>query len=708
MNLNTPLRHVTGIGYIQGRRLAELNLLTVSDLINHFPFRYEDFSEIVPINEAELNTKVTLKGEIWSIKNVYTKSRKVLTQAVFNDGSNSINLTWFNSSYLTKSILVGDKLQISGKLTKYGSKLSIIMPVWEKLNSHQLSAISHQPLHTGGLIPVYPETEGLSSKWLRTKLSQILPKVELFIEDPMPEEIKGKMLNLKEAYKKIHFPQSEDDVKKSHERLEFDEIFWIQLKTLIVKNLWKDKKPVEQFRIDNEQLTKFLTTLSFKLTDSQEKVLQEIFEDLKRGKPMNRLVQGEVGSGKTVVAAIAAYVAHLNGYTTQYMAPTEILAFQHYATFKKLLEPLGLNIGIYTGSRKFTKAQTHPPHPNPLLKGEGNLEIPSPSRKKVRMRGILENPDIIIGTHALLSDKLKHENLGLIIIDEQQRFGVEQRSFLRNKAKIPHFLTMTATPIPRTVALTLYGDLDLSIISELPKGRIPIKTHFVPGKKRDDAYKFIEQRVKEGEQVYLITPFIEISETMATVRAAKDEFETLKKIFPKLRLGLLHGQLKSKEKDDVLNSFKDGKLDILVSTSVVEVGVDVPNATIMVIEGAERFGLAQLHQLRGRVGRGTKQSYCFLFSTNEESSVVSRLKNLEKISDGLKLSEIDLRIRGSGEIFGLRQSGRFDLKIASFNDLELIEKTRAAAQRILENSPTLDIYPQLKVKLSAVDSVVPD
>lgn len=705
MNLDTPLRHITGIGFTQGQRLAQLNLLTVRDLINHFPFRYDDFSETVQINEAQLNQKVTLKGEIWSIKNIYTRSRKVLTQAVFNDGTNSINLTWFNSSYLTKSILVGDRLQVSGRLTKYGSKLSIIMPVWEKdTNLNESRRTNHEHLHTGGLIPVYPETEGLSSKWLRTKLAQILPKVELFIEDPLPEEIKNNMLPLKEAYKKIHFPQSEDDIKKSHERLEFDEIFWIQLKTLIVKNLWKDKKPVEKFRIDDLRfkIDGFKKSLPFSLTNSQQQVLNEIFADLEKGKPMNRLVQGEVGSGKTVVAAIASYVAYLNGYKTQYMAPTEILAFQHYETFKKLLEPMGLKIGIYTGSRK---------------KVHGSSLVSSSKKTKPTTRPFFESnkltnnqltSDVIIGTHALLSGKLDVSDVGLIIIDEQQRFGVQQRAYLRNKAKIPHFLTMTATPIPRTVALTLYGDLDLSIITELPKGRIPVKTHFVPTKKRKDAYGFIQKRIEEGEQVYIITPLIEISETLATVRAAKDEFENLQKIFPKLKLGLLHGRLKSKEKEEVLNDFKDKKLDILVSTSVVEVGVDVPNATIMVIEGAERFGLAQLHQLRGRVGRGNTQSYCFLFSSNEDSSTVSRLKNLERISDGLKLSEIDLKIRGSGEIFGLRQSGRFDLKLASFNDLELIEKTRTAAEGILENSPTLDKYPALKVKLSTADQVSPD
>ena len=717
MNLETPLRQITGIGYVQGVRLANLNLITVQDLINHFPFRYDDFSETVDIAKAQIDQKVTLKGEIWQIKNIFTKYGKKLTQAIFNDGTNSINLTWFNQTYLTKSLKVGDKIQVSGKLTKFGTKLSIIMPVWERVSSLDASLTTKQPLHTGTLVPIYSETEGLTSRWLRTKISQILPKVELFIEDHLPNEIKGDMLNLKEAYQKIHFPKDYEEAKQATDRLAFDEIFWIQLKTLLVKKLWKEKPSVKVFETPGDKLEKLLESLPFKLTDAQQKVLDEILDDLRKGSPMNRLVQGEVGSGKTVVAAIAAYMAFLNGFKTFYMAPTEILAFQHHTNFKKILEPFGLSIGLYTGSKKFTKpprTKAHPPLPNPLLKGEGiseNIKAISLSlRERARERGAaIETPDIIIGTHALISEKLIAEDVGLIIIDEQQRFGVEQRTILRNKAKIPHFLTMTATPIPRTVALTLYGDLDLSIINELPKGRIPIKTHFVPAKKREDSYKFIQERVEAGEQVYIITPLIEVSETMVTVKAAKDEFETLQKVFPKLKLGLLHGRLKPKEKDQVLVDFKDKKLDILVSTSVVEVGVDVPNATIMVIEGAERFGLAQLHQLRGRVGRGAKQSYCLLFSTNEESGTISRLKNLETISDGLKLSEIDLKIRGSGEIFGRRQSGRFDLKIADFSDLELIEKTRAAASKILDESPNLEKYPQLKQKVEESSSnVMPD
>jgi ATP-dependent DNA helicase RecG len=360
------------------------------------------------------------------------------------------------------------------------------------------------------------------------------------------------------------------------------------------------------------------------------------------------------------------------------MAPTEILAFQHYANVQRLLESYGIYVGLYTGSKKFTKPK----------KGDESKE------------GI---PQVIVGTHALLSEKLAVEDVGLIIVDEQQRFGVEQRSVLRSKAKVPHFLTMTATPIPRTVALTLYGDLDLSIIDELPKGRREIKTHVIPKKKREDAYVFLHKQVKEGDQVYIITPLIEVSETLLSAKAAIHEFERLQKeIFPDLRMGLLHGRLKPKEKDQVLQDFKNHLLDILVSTTVIEVGVDVPNATIMLIENAERFGLAQLHQLRGRVGRGGKQSYCLLFSGVEENETYNRLKNLETISDGLKLAELDLKIRGSGQIFGKEQSGRVDLKIASFADLELIEKTRNAARKLLIDDPTLEKHQLINQELSKI------
>ncbi|MBI3103644.1 ATP-dependent DNA helicase RecG [Candidatus Daviesbacteria bacterium] len=685
MDLKTPLYQLTGIGSSLAYKLKRLNLNTIEDLIYHFPFRYDDFSHTTSVVEAKVGETVTLQGEVWSIKNIYTRSRKILTQAIFNDGTSPIELTWFNQPYLTKQIKVGDRLQVSGKLGKYKNKLSIMMPKWEEfenLSSHSSSSpreaggnTDQKGLHTGGLIPVYPETEGLTSKWIRAKIDALLPLVQPSIKDPLPETIKGRMLDLNSALAKIHYPDSWEDAEKARERLGFDELFFVSLATQKARMEWDKKPVVKPLTVNKNALNNFIKKLPFELTSAQKKVLKEVLSDLEKTQPMNRLMQGEVGSGKTVVAAIIIYLLHLNKLKTLFMAPTEILAFQHFETISKLLGPFGIKVGIYTGSKKR-----------------------------------VSNDDVVIGTHALLSDKLNIQEVGLVIVDEQQRFGVEQRTILRNRAKVPHFLTMTATPIPRTVALTLYGDLDLSIIDEMPKGRPLIKTYLVPEKKRQDSYKFIEQKINEGDQAYIITPLIEPSETLQTVRAAKEEYEKLTKIFPKLKLGLLHGRLKSKDKEGVMADFKSGAIHILVATSVVEVGMDVPNATIMVVEGAERFGLAQLHQLRGRIGRGSKTSYCLLYtSSGSSSSERSRLKYLENTFDGLKLAELDLKIRGSGEIFGIKQSGRFEFKIASFSNLTLVEKTKTATQRILQDNPSLDKYPLLRRKLQELAaSVMPD
>ncbi|MDP3973870.1 MAG: ATP-dependent DNA helicase RecG [Candidatus Daviesbacteria bacterium] len=679
MDLHTSLSYLTGIGPSLIFKLKRLNLNTLEDLIYHFPFRYDDFSAMSTAKDTQIGQIVTLQGEIWSIKNVYTRARKVLTQAIFNDETTPITLTWFNQSWLAKQIQVGDRLQISGKMAKYKNKLSIIMPKWEKLESllplRGPTAVSHQPLHTGKLVAVYPETEKLTSRWFRTKISQVLPQVIEKIDDPLPKIIKADMLDLSQALHQIHFPQNWQEVEKSRERLGFDELFFVSLATQKVRLAWQKKPLIHPLKINKLFLKEFIKKLPFELTGAQERVLQEILNDLKKTHPMNRLLQGEVGSGKTVVATLIAYLVYKNGLRTLFMAPTEILTFQHYETISKLLTPFGIKVGIYTGSKKS-----------------------------------VESSDVIVGTHALLSSKLNISDVGLIIVDEQQRFGVEQRSFLRNRAKLPHFLTMTATPIPRTVALTLYGDLDLSVIDELPKERLRVKTYVVPSSKRNDAYKFIEKKIKEGDQAYVITPLIDLSETIQSARAATEEFKKLKtKVLPKLRLGLLHGRLSSKDKEKVMGEFKKDKIDILVSTSVVEVGMDIANATIMVIESAERFGLAQLHQLRGRVGRGYKQSYCLLFSELRDSQSISRLKNLEKIHEGIKLAELDLKIRGSGEIFGKKQSGRFDFKIASFSNLTLLEKTKLAAQNLLKTNPTLDKYPLLKRKLDELSAqAMPD
>ena len=705
MNLKTPLASLTGIGSGLLYKLKRLNLNTVLDLIYHFPFRYDDFSHATSALDAKIGELVTLQGEIWSIQNIYTRSRKIITKAVFNDGTSPIELTWLNSSWLLKQIQTGDRLQISGKVSKYKSKLSIIAPRWEKIESLESRVKSQETIHTGRLVPVYPETEGLSSKWLRTKIDKLLPPLLNQIQDPLPDETRGQMLPLNQALQQVHFPKTWEQAEKARERLGFDELFFVSLATQKARLEWQKKPLLEPLKIDPKDIKNFLDQLPFKLTGAQEKVLKEILDDLKKNQPMNRLVQGEVGSGKTVVATIIAYLVHQNGLRTLFMAPTEILAFQHYETISQLLSPFGVKVGIYTGSKKFT--------PPVIARSETTKQSSTSTRKIATLPSVARNddflPNVIIGTHALLSQKLSTENVGLVVIDEQQRFGVEQRTLLRGKAKIPHFLTMTATPIPRTVALTLYGDLDMSIIDELPLGRQKVKTYLVPEKKRADSYRFIAKKVAEGDQVYIITPLIEASETLITVKAAKVEFEKLKKVFPTLNLALLHGRMKGAEKDSVIKDFRSGETDILVSTSVVEVGMDNPNATIIVIEGAERFGLAQLHQLRGRVGRGTKESFCLLYTSNYSSDERRRLKYLETTFNGLKLAELDLKIRGGGEVFGTAQSGRFEFKIASFSNITLLEKTKQAAKDLLDNDPTLDKHPPLKARLQEIASaVMPD
>lgn len=712
MELKTPLKKLAGIGPRVSYSLEKLELFTVEDLINHYPFRYDDFSNQTDIAGALVGDVITVRGQVWSIKNVYTRTGKVLTQAILNDGTNSIDLVWFNQPWLPKSINVSDYVQVAGKVNRAGSKLSLVMPKWEKtadsawgvggrLKDNKPSATSHEPIHTGRLVPVYPETFGLTSKWIRSKVAEVLPRVKEELEETLPDELRGNMPLLSEAIEQVHFPTDWAKLNQARERLAFDELFFIQLATQKTRQEWQQKELVDPLKVDQKEIDRFISELSFKLTKAQIRVIGEIGDDLKKDQPMNRLVQGEVGSGKTVVAAVIAYIVALNKFRTLIMAPTEILALQHYSTLTRLLEPFGLKVGLYTGRKKSPEIR--------VQRLESRVQNPE-SKKKARLSTLDSRPQVIVGTHALVAKNFKVEEVGLVIIDEQQRFGVQQRAILRSHAKIPHFLTMTATPIPRTVALTMYGDLDISVIDELPPGRQKIRTFFVPAKKRQDAYGFIQKKINEGDQAYIITPLIEESETLKSAKAAIVEHAFLqKKIFPRLKLGLLHGRLKGQDKEAVINAFKDRALDILVSTSVVEVGVDVSNTTIMVVEGAERFGLAQLHQLRGRVGRGQKESFCFLFAESEQPEVVRRLKSLERIDNGLELAELDLKIRGGGEVFGTRQSGRFNLKIASLSDLKLVEKTRSQAQTLLLSDSSLDKYPQIRRKLaSLVGNATPD
>jgi ATP-dependent DNA helicase RecG len=672
MNLQEPIVSAGHIYKLFARRLEKLGINTFEDFLHHIPFRYDDFSLISKINRVQPGEVVTIQGTVSEINNEFTKNFKRLQKAEIADETGTIEVVWFNQPYLTKTIHAQDRIALSGKIDWFLRRLVMQSPEYE--------IITNSPsIHTGRLVPVYPETRGITSKWLRRQTYKLINQNKNQFAEFLPDEIinNNSLMKFSDAIEQIHFPQTLLSVQKAKQRLSFDELFLLQLSSMKRKEDWNKNLSGNPYFVDKfeNEINKFLEKLPFNLTDAQERVVEEILNNLKKDKPMNRLLEGDVGSGKTVVSAIAMYVGFLNGFQSVLMAPTEILAQQHYGTISQLLAPFEIKVGLTTSSQK-TK---------------------------------IKNCDVLVGTHAVLQKDISFNKLGLVVIDEQQRFGVEQRGLIKDKGKNPHLLTMTATPIPRTIALTLYGDLDLSVLDEMPFGRKQIKTWLVPTEKRENAYGWIQKQIKDTKsQVFIVCPFIEESETMQTVRAASKEFENLKKnVFKNLKLGLLHGKMKAKEKDEILQKFRNGKIDILVATPVVEVGIDIPNATIILIEAAERFGLAQLHQLRGRVGRGDKQSYCLLFTESTNPQTLERLKAMEKHNIGAELAELDLRLRGPGDIFGTMQHGRKMLKIASFSDFDLIQKTKKEAEKIF---PKLRSFPRLLEKLKNINlkQVSPD
>ncbi|GAB4219110.1 MAG: ATP-dependent DNA helicase RecG [Candidatus Microgenomates bacterium] len=635
------------------KKFKKIGILSYFDLVNYFPFRYEDYSIISKIGFLQEGEKVTITGQIIDSKYQLTKSGLKLQVFLIADETGQIEVGFYNQPYLLKLFKKNQIVSFAGEVERFGKKITLKPSEFE---------LDQPKIHTGRIIPIYPEKNGLSSKLIREKIYFALNyPINEFLTDEIIRS--NNLISEKDSYQNIHFPSSMQDIKKAKNRLSFDEFFLIQLSSALVKKSWQKEKVANKFIFNKEiqeKLNNFIKNLPFELTDDQNKVWNDIFVDLQKSSPMNRLLQGDVGSGKTVVAALASYFCFLNKYQTLFMAPTEILATQHYQTLRKLFNNIDIKISLLTSSnKKITKEFIRP-----------------------------QEADLIVGTHALVSKKNIYKNVGLVIIDEQHRFGVKQRAELKNKGLNPHLLTMTATPIPRTVALTLYGELDFSIINQMPKGRLPVKTFYIPKNKRNDCYKWIKDQINtSNSQVFIVCPLIDESEveTMKSIKAAKKEYENLAKIFADFKIGLLHGKMKTKEKEKIMNDFRDANFDILVTTPVVEVGVDIPGATIILIEAAERFGLAQLHQLRGRVGRNDKQSYCFLFSESENENIINRLKLFSKINNGSQLAEEDLKLRGPGDIFGTKQHGYVDLKIASFSDFRLIEVTKKAVDYFIAN-----------------------
>ncbi len=645
------------------RKLRSLDIKTYWELINYFPFRYENYSLISSINKLQPGETITIKGKIIEAKNEYTKSRLTLQKLKLDDGTGVILMTWFNQPYLISLFKSSPYISIGGIVKMNKGKLVVEPKEFETLKRQD-----QETIHTGRIVPIYPAKHGLSSRTMREKIFMALRGQETGSQRKSADGLVPEFLPLKiisqfdlldesSAYQNIHFPKTTDLAHKARSRLSFDELFILSLSTYLTRKEWGRERIGHSFKV-KENLTRlesFIQTLPFKLTSDQQNCVKVILKDLSSPRPMNRFLHGDVGSGKTVVAAIAAFAAYLGGFKTLFMAPTEILISQHYQTLQNLFKKSPLTIGVQTGAKKNKS---------------------------------LSRFDLILGTHALLNQKLAIETIGLIIIDEQHRFGVQQRAILKAKGTHPHLLTMTATPIPRTVALTLYGELDISTIEEMPVNRIPVKTFLVLKDKRTRGYAWMRKKIGEGDQAFIVCPLIEESEaeTMQSVKAATKEYEQLSKyVFPDLKLGLLHGKIKSPQKDQIMKDFKDKKYDILVSTPVVEVGIDIANVTIMAIEAAERYGLAQLHQLRGRVGRGIKQSYCLLYTEKEDKNILDRLRFIAQNTSGIKIAEYDFKRRGPGEIYGTQQHGYLDLNIASLADFPLIEKTKQAVENFVSD-----------------------
>lgn len=696
LTLDTPVSEIGKIGTKYVTKLKKLGIFTLQDILFHFPRRYDDYSKIVPIADVFENENCTVIGKITKTKNFFGFKKKIgIFEITIEDETGIIRAVWFNQPFLANSLKEGLHVAISGKaVVRKG--LIFTNPIHEIIHSDNNSVESL--VHTGRLIPIYPETSGVSSRWFRFVLKSLL-QYSNEIVDYLPDNIikENKLLALNDAVLNVHRPKNLNIAKHAQKRLGFDEIFLIQLLLLSQKQKWHQQKAMP-IKFNQPLVKEFVNNLLFTLTNSQRRSLWEILQDLEKSTPMNRLLEGDVGSGKTVVSAISALQTIKAGYQSALMAPTEILANQHYKTISNALGKYDINIALLTSSQ------------------------PKGAKAKKQLLNDLKNGNIqfLIGTHALIQESVKFKNLALAIIDEQHRFGVMQRaSLLKNITDIsdglpntvPHLLSMTATPIPRTLALTAYGDLDLSLLDEMPPGRQKIITDIVISKeKREKTYNFVRQEIKKGRQAFVVCPRIESSENQsenaksltdiikAEIKAVKSEYEKLStQIFPDLNIAMLHGKMKSAEKAKIMKEFSNGQTDILISTSVIEVGIDVSNATIMLIEGAERFGLAQLHQLRGRVGRSNIQSYCFVLTSLPSEN--ERLNALCMASNGFELAEYDLKLRGPGQFYGTQQWGMPDLAMSSLGNPQTVKQARLSAQTIIAQDKALKLHPALLKRL---------
>ncbi|MDA0241924.1 MAG: ATP-dependent DNA helicase RecG [Chloroflexi bacterium] len=665
-----PVTNLYGVGPRIATLLAKLGVQTVADMLYLFPRRYDDYSLMKPINKLAIGEKVTLIGTIWEVRGRRGRTNQETIHAVVTDGTGQIQVTWFNQPWLLNKLRAGLRVVMQGTVEQYLGRPVFNNPDWEML--------ALDSLRTGAIVPIYPLTHGLSSHRMRQMMQAVVDQWANKMSDPLPRTIAKRqdLPSLAQAIRHVHQPESQEVLLAARRRLIFDELFLLQLGMLGQRRDWQ-AVPARPLIPASDLRQQFIASLPYALTGAQGRVIEEIAADLAHEKPMSRMLQGDVGAGKTVVAAAALVTAVAAGAQGALMAPTEILAEQHYRGLSQLLEPLGITAVLLTGSK-------------------------SAGDKRAAYEALASGQaQVAIGTHALIQPDVAFANLGLTIVDEQHRFGVNQRKALKDKGPdglTPHMLVMSATPIPRSLALSLYGDLDLSVLDEMPPGRQEIKTRWVRPSERWRCYDFVRRQVNEGRQAFVICPLVEESDKIEATAAVEEHERLQKEIFPEFKLGLVHGKMPASEKEAVMRQFYNGELHLLVSTSVIEVGVDVPNSTVMMIEGANRFGLAQLHQFRGRVGRGQHQSYCLLIADDSSPEAEARLVALEQTNDGFQLAEKDLELRGPGEFFGQRQSGLPELKLASLSDMTMLTAARSEADLLLQTDPFLEAPEHLALQ----------